>query len=156
MTKRIALIALALAVALAAGACGKLGPQKRQQPAEPAQNNKQLYEVDLTKPEGPMYQILRAAQERNYDLFKQSFAPSVAQTKFDEKAFTKFRQKVLMNKVTPVPESVEMVSDTQAIVKLRNSRGRELPIHVEKVDGKWYVSKAEFGQKRGEGFKKPA
>jgi hypothetical protein len=141
------MISLLLAGAsLAAGACGKIGPQKREAEPPPA-NNKDLYQVDLTKPEGPMYQMLRAAQDRDIALFKASFAPSVDASKFDEQVFRKFRKKVLTNKVTPVPESVQRVSDTEAIVKLRNNRGRELPIHVQNVDGKWLITKADFSEK---------
>jgi len=147
MTRR-EIIALALAgFALGAGACGKLGPQKRS--AEPgAVNNKDLYQVDLSKPEGPMYQILRAAQDRDLALFKQSFAPGVDVSSFDEVAFRKFRKKVLTNRITPVPESVQKVSDTEAIVKVRNGKGRELPIHVQSFDGKWLITGADFGGPR--------
>ncbi len=135
-----------LGSALAVGACGKIGPQKRD-PEAPAGNNKTPYEVDLTKPEGPMFQIMRAAQDRDLALFKASFAPSIDTSRFDEEMFRKFRKKVLSNKVSPVPESIQQVSATEAIVKLRNNRGRELPIHVQNFDGKWLITKAEFGEK---------
>ena len=145
--KRREIMALVLAgVALGTGACGKLGPQKRG--AEPATvNNKDLYQVDLSKPDGPMYQILRAAQDRDLTLFKQSFAPTVDVSHFDETAFRKFRKKVLTNKITPVPESVQKVSDTEAVVKMRNGKGKELPVHVALVDGKWLITGADLGQK---------
>jgi hypothetical protein len=146
MTRRD-IIALALAgFSLGASACGKLGPQKRG--AEPAPvNNKDLYQVDLSKPEGPMYQILRAAQDRDLALFKQSFAPDVDTSHFDETTFRKFRKKVLTNKITPVPESVQKVSDTEAIVKMRNGKGKELAVHVQNFDGKWLITGADLGQK---------
>jgi hypothetical protein len=144
--KRRELLLLLLAGTLAAGGCGKLGPQKRD--AEPpAVNNKELYQVDLTKPDGPMYQILRAAQERDLALFKASFAPSLDLSKFGENGFRKFRKKVLTNKMTPVPESVQQVSDTEAIVKLRNGKGKELPIHVQKFNDKWLITGVDLGQK---------
>jgi hypothetical protein len=143
--RRREIIALALAgLSLAASACGKLGPQKRNAEPPPV-NNKDLYQVDLSKPEGPMYQVLRAAQDRDLALFKQSFAPGVDVSHFDEVAFRKFRKKVLTNRLTPVPESVQKVSDTEAIVKIRNGRGRELPIHVQNFDGKWLITGADIG-----------
>jgi len=146
MTRRD-IIALALAgLSVGASACGKLGPQKRS--AEPAPvNNKDLYQVDLSKPEGPMYQILRAAQDRDLALFKQSFAPSVDTSNFDETTFRKFRKKVLTNKITPVPESVQKVSDTEAVVKLRNGKGKELAVHVQNFDGKWLITGADLGER---------
>lgn len=145
--KRREMISILLAAAsLAAGACGRIGPQKREAEPPPV-NNKDLYQVDLAKPEGPMFQLLRAAQERDLALFKASFAPTIDTSRFDEQVFRKFRKKVLTNKVTPVPESVQQVSDTEAIVKLRNNRGRELPIHVQNFDGKWFITKADFGEK---------
>ena len=146
MTRREIMALLLAGVALGTGACGKLGPQKRS--AEPGTvNNKDLYQVDLSKPEGPMYQILRAAQDRDLALFKQSFAPDVDVSHFDEQAFRKFRKKVLTNKITPVPESVQKVSDTEAVVKMRNGKGKELPVHVGLVDGKWLITGADLGQK---------
>lgn len=144
MTRRSLIAVLIAGAALWVGACGKLGPQKRD--AEPpAQNNKALYEVDLSKPDGPMYQILRAAQDRNIDLFRQSFAPSVDIAHVNEQGFGKFRRKVLRNKMTPVPESVQQVSDTEAIVKLRNGKGKELPVHVQKFGDKWLITGFDFG-----------
>src|SRR4051812_34017315 len=130
MTRRdLMTIVLAGAVLATTAACGKLGPQKKEaDPAPP--DNKQLYQVDLSKPEGPMYQILRAAQEHDIDLFRQSFAPSVEIANINETGFRKFRNKVLRNKMTPVPESIQQVSDTEAIVKLRNGKGKEIPVHV--------------------------
>jgi hypothetical protein len=140
-------MALLLAgTALAAGACGKLGPQKRE--AEPpVVNNKDLYQVDLTKPDGPMYQVFRAAQERDLALFKASFAPSMDTSRFDENAFRKFRKKVLTNKITPVPESIQQVSDTEAVVTMRNGRGKQLPIHVQKFDDKWLITGIDVGER---------
>jgi hypothetical protein len=132
--------------ALGAGACGRLGPQKRNAEPAPA-NNKDLYQVDLTKPEGPMYQILRAAQDRDLALFKQSFAPSVDLSSFDETTFRNFRKKVLTNRLIPVPESVQKVSDTEAIVKLRTGSGKEVPVHVQNFDGKWLITGADIGDK---------
>src|SRR3954447_18129851 len=115
MTRREIMALLLAGASLAAGACSKIGPQKRA--ADPAPvNNKELYQVDLSKPHGPMYQLLRAAQERNIDLFRASFAPTIDAAAYDEARFRKFRKKVLTNKVTPVPESVQQVSPTEAIV----------------------------------------
>jgi hypothetical protein len=152
MTRRLrttTMFALCLA-ALAAAGCSKLGPQKATEP--PAVEQKGVYVVDLTKPEGPMNQMLRAAQERDLALFKASFAPSVDVAKVDEVAFRKFRKKVLTNKVTPVPESVTNISDTEAIVKLRNARGHEVPVHVQKIDGKWFITSIDFGAKTKQRF----
>jgi len=145
-------MALLLAgVSIGATACGKLGPQKRE--AEPAPvNNKELYQVDLSKPEGPMYQMLRAAQERNLDLFKQSFAPSMDVSHVNETGFRKFRKKVLTNKMTPVPESVQNVSDTEAVVKLRNGKGKEIPVHVQKFGDKWLITSFDLGPKLRQRF----
>lgn len=126
------------AVALAVSACSKVGPQKRDTPP-PATGAGGLYEVDLTKPEGPMYQLLRAAQDRNQELFKASFAPTADLSQFDDTAFKKIRTKVLSNKLAPVPQSVQQLSDTEAIVKLRDARGREIPVRVQKFDGNWLI-----------------
>lgn len=137
-----------LAVALAVGACSSVGPQKKESAAEPAKpDSKALYEYDLSKPEGPMYQMLRAAQERDETLFRASFAPSVDASRLSENAFRKFRKKVLGNRVTPVPESVQMVNENEAIVKMRNSRGREIPVKVTKIDGKWLIAEVQLGEK---------
>jgi hypothetical protein len=65
----------------------------------------------------------------------------------DSEVFKKFRRKVLTNKITPVPEAVQTVSDTEAVVKLRGARGREIPVHVQKFDDKWLITKIEFGKK---------
>jgi hypothetical protein len=133
------------AVALAAGACSKVGPQKRDTP--PASGGNGLYEVDLSKPEGPMYQLLRAAQDRNQELFKASFAPTAAMSQFDDTAFKKIRTKVLSNKLAPVPQSVQQLSETEAIVKLRDARGREIPVRVQKFDGNWLITSIEITEK---------
>jgi len=147
MTRREIMALLLAGASMAASACGgKIGPQKRG--ADPAPvNNKELYQVDMSKPDGPMYQLLRAAQERNIDLFKSSFAPTVDVSGYDEARFIKFRKKVLTNKVTPVPESVQQVSPTEAIVRMRNGKGRELPLHVQNFDGKWLITGGDFGEK---------
>src|SRR5438876_1245114 len=99
MTRNILAAVVALCAALTG--CSKLGPQKKNPDAEPpaaAQNR--LYEVDLSKPEGPMMQILRAAQDRDEEEFKASFAPTINTSRFDENLFRKFRRKVLQGKVT--------------------------------------------------------
>ncbi|HQR39429.1 MAG TPA: hypothetical protein PLF26_13635 [Blastocatellia bacterium] len=152
MTRRLrTMTALLLgAAALAAFGCSKLGPQKPAEP--PSAEPKGVYIVDLTKPDGPLNQIMKAAQERDLTLFKASFAPSVDTAKVDEVAFRKFRKKVLTNKISPVPESVTNVSDSEAIVKLRNARGREVPVHVQKIDGKWFISGIDFGEKTKQRF----
>lgn len=147
---RMTVAVILTAAALAAAGCSKLGPQKATEP--PSVEQKGVYVVDLTKPDGPMNQILKAAQDRDLTLFKSSFAPTVDTARIDEVAFRKFRKKVLTNKVSPVPESVTNVSDTEAIVKLRNARGRELPVHVQKIDGKWYITAIDFGEKTREHF----
>ena len=134
------------ALALTFGACDKVGPQKPSAPA-PAGGGNTLYEVDLTKPEGPMNQMLRAAQERNQELFRASFAPEADMSQFDDTTFKKIRTKVLSNKLAPVPESVQMVNDAEAIVKLRDARGREIPVHVKKVDGKWLITSIDITEK---------
>ena len=141
------------AAALAIGACNRVGPQPKRDGQPPPAAKSELYEVDLSKPDGPMYQILRAAQERDEDLFKASFAPTVDMTKFDDAAFRKFRKKVLSNKITPVPESVQQLSDTEAIVKMRNAKGGEMPIKVQKIDGKWYVAGFDFRDKGKQRYK---
>ena len=91
--------------------------------------------------------LVSPAQDRDEELFKASFAPSVEVSRIDAEVFKKFRRKVLTNKLTPVPESVQQVSDSEAVVKLRSARGREIPVHVEKVDDKWYITKIDFGKK---------
>ncbi len=137
-----------LAGALAFGACSGVGPKKKEGAAEPPKaDSKALYEYDLTKPEGPMYQMLRGAQERDEALFRASFAPSVDTAWLNENAFRKFRKKVLSNQITPVPESVQMVGENDAVVKMRNARGREIPVKVTKIDGKWLISEIELGEK---------
>ena len=141
------------AVAIATGACSKIGPQKPKNAEPPAASNKELYQVDLSKPEGPMFQVLRAAQDRDLDLFRASFAPTADTSAYDETAFRKFRKKVLTNKVTPVPESVQQLSDTEAIVKLRNSRGREIPLRVQKFDDKWLIVGGTVGDKTKQRFR---
>ena len=91
--------------------------------------------------------VVGAAQERDETLFRAAFAPTVDTAKLNEESFRKFRKKVLGNQITPVPESVQMVGDNDAIVKLRNARGREIPVKVTKVDGKWLVAEIGFGEK---------
>lgn len=137
-----------LAGALALGACSSVGPKKKEGAAEPPKAAQTaLYEYDLTKPDGPMYQMLRAAQERDEALFRASFAPSVDTSWLNENAFRKFRKKVLGNHISPVPESVVMEGDSNAVVRLRNARGREIPVKVTKVDGKWLIAEIQFGEK---------
>jgi hypothetical protein len=146
MTRRQLMAILLAGASMGAAACGKLGPQKKD--AEPAPvNTKDLYQVDLSKPDGPMYQMLRAAQERDLDLFRQSFAPSMDVSHMSETGFRKFRKKVLTNKMTPVPESIQQVSDTEAIVKLRNGKGKEIPVHVQKFGDKWLITSFDLGPK---------
>lgn len=151
MTRRDLVKIVMAAALLATGACGKLGPQKKDADPAPAAN-KELYQVDLSKPEGPMYQILRAAQDHDIDMFRKSFAPSVAIANINETGFRKFRNKVLRNKMTPVPESVQQVSDTEAIVKLRNGKGKEIPVHVQKVGDTWLISKFDLSPKMQQRF----
>jgi hypothetical protein len=154
MTTKTLAGALAAVLCVGTFGCG-LGPKKRntqQNPPAPAPRD-QVYEPDLSKPDGPMLQMLRSAQERDEELFKASFAPSVNVARMDTEVFKKFRRKVLTNKLTPVPESVEQVSDTEAIVKLRSSRGREIPVHVQKLDGKWLITKIDFNDRAVDKFK---
>jgi hypothetical protein len=149
MRKRFTITAAALLLtALGASGCSSLGlgPQP-EAPAAPEGDKNRLYTVDMTKPEGPMYQILRAAQERDEKMFKEALAPDINASLMDEVAFRKFRKKVLSNKTTPVPESVQQVSDTEAIVKMRNSRGREIPVRVKKYGDKWLVTGIDVGNK---------
>jgi hypothetical protein len=40
-----------------------------------------------------------------------------------------------------------MEGDSNAVVKLRNARGREIPMKVTKVDGKWLIAEIQFGEK---------
>ena len=145
MLKQTLTAAVVAALVCAAAGCNRLGlgPQKRAE--EPAAVSGKLYEPDMRKPDGPMLQVLRAAQERDFQLFKASFAPSVDTSRIDEELFRRLRKKVLTNRVTPVPDSVQQVSDTEAVVKVRNHRGREIPIHVRKFDDKWLITRAEFG-----------
>lgn len=155
MRERFSIAAALLLAALGATGCGSvgLGPQK-EAPAVPDKGSKaELYEVDLSKPEGPMYQMLRAAQERDEEMFKQALAPDADVAMVDEIAFRSFRKKVLTNKITPVPESVQQVSDTEAVVKLRNARGREIPVHVRKFGEKWLVTGIELGEKARDRFR---
>jgi hypothetical protein len=149
MTNRlIALGAGLLVAALGASACQGLGPQQKREPAPDATKAVNYAEkADLSTPEGPMYVLLQAAQERNEELFKTAIAPDVNAGMGNEVAFRKFRKKVLTAKVTPVPESVQMVGDNEAIVKLRNARGREIPIRVKNYDGKWLITGIELGAK---------
>ena len=143
---------LALLLLLGAGGCNKigLGPQKSDAPTP---TNMTLYTPDLTRPDGPMVQIFRAAQDRDPELFKASFAPSVDTSRFEDDLFRKFRKKVLTSAIAPVPESVEQISDTEAIVRARNKRGREIPIRVEKIGGKWLITKIELGAKARQQYK---
>jgi len=150
MTKNTLAAALVATLCLAVVGCGTVGPKRKNGPAEPttpATGKNELYEPDLTKPDGPMLQMLRSAQDRNEEMFKASFAPNVEGNKIDSELFKKFRRKVLTNKLTPVPESVQQTSDTEAIVKLRSARGREIPIHVQKFDDKWLITKIDFGKR---------
>jgi hypothetical protein len=150
MTKNTLAATLLVTLCLAVVGCGTVGPKRKNGPAEPttpATGKNELYEADMTKPDGPMLQMLRSAQERNEELFRASFAPNVEGNRSDADLFKKFRRKVLTNKITPVPESVEQTSDTEAIVKLRSARGREIPVHVQKFDDKWLITKIDFGKK---------
>lgn len=148
----ITLIVLVSAAAALAG-CRGVGPQKKEGAPETAKGeNRELYQYDLSKPDGPMYQMLRAAQDRDEELFRASFAPTMDASRISEATFRKFRKKVLGNQVTPVPESVQMVSDTEAVVKLRNSRGREIPVKVTKIDGKWLIADIQLGAKAKEKY----
>jgi hypothetical protein len=139
-------LATIVVLLLGAGGCNKLGVGA-QKPDSATPTNMTLYNPDLTKPDGPMLQIFRAAQDRDADLFKASFAPSVNSSRFDDDLFRKFRKKVLTSAIAPVPESVQQISDTEAVVHARNKRGREIPIHVQKVGDKWLITKIEFGTK---------
>lgn len=145
-----AFLAASLACLVLTTACSSVGPQKKQNTGAQGVDPTKLYEVDLTKPEGPTLQMLRAAQEKNIDLFKKSFLPTVDLSKFDDKAFQKFRTKVLSAAVTPVPESTQVVSDTEAIVKLRNGRGKEIPLKVQKVDNQWLIAEFKFGNRHNQ------
>jgi hypothetical protein len=149
MTTKTLAGTLAALLCFASAGCGTIGPKKKNNQQSPTTNapKEQLYEADLTKPDGPMLQMLRSAQDRDEELFRASFAPSVEASRIDADVFKKFRRKVLTNKLTPVPESVQQVSETEAIVKLRSARGREIPVHVEKVDDKWFIAKIDFGKK---------
>jgi hypothetical protein len=91
--------------------------------------------------------MLRATQERDYEKFKASFAPTVDAARISEEAFNKFRKKVLTTKVEPVAESVQVINENEAIVKLRNGRAKEIPVHVVKVDGNWFIAEIEAGKK---------
>jgi hypothetical protein len=148
MTTKTLAGVLAVTLGLSAAGCGTIGPKRKnpggQSPAEAPKE--QVYEPDLSKPDGPMLQILRAAQDRDEAKFKASFAPTLDLSRLDTEFFKKFRRKVLTNKITPVPESVQQLSDTEAIVKLRSSRGREIPVHVGKFEDKWLITKIEFGK----------
>jgi hypothetical protein len=152
--RHIAAAAILLAGGLAVAGCSKLGPQERTQPPAPDAQKNVVYKekADLSKPEGPMYVLLQASQENDPALFKTALAPDAAAARDvgDEK-FRKFRKKVLTNKVTPVPESVQMVNDTEAVVKLRNARGREIPVHVKNYDGKWLITGIDLGAKTRQG-----
>ena len=148
MTNRFTALAGGLLVAaLGASACGNLGPQKNEPAPDPSKTVSYAEKADLSTPEGPMYVLLQAAQERNEDLFKTAIAPDVNATMANDVAFRKFRKKVLTSKVTPVPESTQMVGDNEAVVKLRNARGREIPIRVKNYDGKWLITGIDLGEK---------
>jgi predicted small lipoprotein YifL len=154
MMKRIFVgAAIALTLAIVFAGCGGLGPQKKPDSGQPVTSGR-LYEVDMTKPEGPMMQALRAAQEKDIELFKSSFSPDIDLARIDEALFRKLRKKVLTNKVRPVVESVQQISDTEAIVKFRNGKGKEVPIHVMKVGDKWLITDVEAGKKLRDEFNK--
>src|SRR5688500_10829569 len=130
--------------------CGEagLGPQPKAQGDPKAGST--LYEYDPAKPDGPVLQVLRAAQERDEDRFKAAFSPEIDAQRLSKETFNKFRQKVLKGKLTPVPESTEQVSDTEAIVKMRSGRGKEIPVKVTKIGNEWKIAEVTLGPKTKE------
>lgn len=137
----------ALAIALAVAGCDKIGPKKKNEPPPPVGGKNVLYEPDMSKPDGPMLQVLRGAQDRDENLIRASFAPEYDLSRLDDASFKQFRRKVLLNRITPVPESVENVGPDEAIVKARNGKGKEVPIHVKKYGDKWLITDIQFGRK---------
>jgi len=147
-TKNEPILIVIMACALALGACSGVGPKKKEAAGEQAKSDsKALYEPDLSKPDGPLLQMLRAAQDRDEALFRASFAPNVDTAWMSEEGFKKFRKKVLSSNVTPVPESAQMNGDNDAVVRLRNARGKEIPVKVTKIDGKWFIAEIGLGQR---------
>ena len=157
MTTRTTLASLIRAAALAATGCSKLGlgPQARKD-APPKATSGELYTPDPSKPDGPMLQILRAAQDKDENAFRESFAPDADPMWRNPEVFKKLRQKVLTNKIVPVPDSTQRVSDTEAVVKLRDGRGKEIPIHVKKYDDKWLITSIEMGSRGAQKLQQPA
>ena len=146
MLKQLLSVA-AIAAVLAAAGCGEagLGPQPKSQGDPKAGST--LYEYDTARPDGPMLQVLRAAQERDEELFRAAFAPEVDTSRLSKETFNKFRQKVLKGKLTPVPEAVEQVSETEAIVKMRGGKGKEIPVRVKRYGNEWKIADVQLGPK---------
>lgn len=153
MLKRM-LSCAALAAVLAAAGCSEAGLGPKPKPEGDPKAGTTLYEYDPTKPDGPVLQALRAAQERNEELFRSAFAPEIDVSRLHKETFGKLRQKVLKGKVTPVPDSTQMVSDTEAVVKIRGGKGNEIPITVKKYGDRWLIADARIGQKGRERMKK--
>jgi hypothetical protein len=157
MTNRTTLASLILAGALAATGCSKLGlgPQAKKDTA-PRASTGELYQPDPSKPDGPMLQMLRAAQDKDETSFVSSFAPDADPMWRNPEVFKKLRQKVLTNKIVPVPDSTQQISPTEAVVKLRDGRGKEIPIRVKKYDDKWLITSIDVGPRAAQKLQQPA
>lgn len=95
--------------------------------------------ADLSTPEGPLYVIMKAAREKNLQLYRSAFAESVPPELISKRRFAVLVQRVKQGAIEPVP-GVERISETEAIVKLKNKRrNRERALRVRKIGDQWRI-----------------
>lgn len=95
--------------------------------------------ADLSTPEGPLYVIMKAAREKDLQLYRSAFAESVPPELISKRRFAVLVQRVRQGAIEPVP-GVEKISETEAIVKLKNKRrNRERALRVRKIGDQWRI-----------------
>lgn len=104
--------------------------------------------ADLSTPEGPLQVIFQAAKTKNYELYRSAYSDVVPPEAISQKRFQRFSQKIAEESLEIIP-GFEKVSDTEAIVKWKNTkRNRERSVRVRKIGDRWLIVSLEGQPKR--------
>jgi hypothetical protein len=95
--------------------------------------------VDLSTPDAPLRLIFKAAEQKNFALYRSAFAETINPRIISEQRFIRFTKRV-REKTIELEDKVENISETEAIAKFKsNRRDVERDVRVRKFGDRWLI-----------------
>lgn len=106
-------------------------------------------QANLSTPEATLQTIVQAARERNYELYRAAFSDVIPPEAISQQRFTNFIKRVNDGTLQMV-SGAEKVSETEAIVKLKNTKkNKERAYRVRKIGDRWLIVGTGDGGRKG-------